>query len=86
MLYGFMIAVVMIVLALAFAPVIQNRNNNAMNLTTSEGEVNGLDCTNSSISNFNKAACNSVDMTLFLYVGGLIFLAGTVIAAKIIFN
>ena len=86
MIYGFMIAICLIVMALALAPMLKNRTDNAMNLTTSEGEVQGLDCTNSSISTFNKAACNSVDMTLFLFIGGMIFLAGAIITARIIFS
>lgn len=84
--YGFMIAVTLIVLTLAIAPTLKNRTDNARNLTSSEGEILGLDCSNSSISTFNKAACTSTDMTLFLFVGGMIFLAGAIITARVIFS
>ena len=44
----------------------------------------GLDCGNSSISTFNKGACVVVDLTIFHFIGGLIFIAGAVIVAKLI--
>lgn len=84
--YGFMIAVTLIILALAVAPMLKDRTDNARNLTIQEGETQGLDCSNSSISTFNKAACTSTDMTLFLFIGGMIFIAGAVATAKILFS
>lgn len=86
LIYGFMIAVCLIVLALALAPMVKNRTDNARNTTTEEGEELGMDCSNSSISTFNKAACVSTDMTLFLFIGGMILLAGAVATARIIFG
>jgi hypothetical protein len=81
-----MIALTIIVLSLALAPALKNRTDNARNLTTEEGEVNGLDCSNSSISSFDKVTCTSTDLTLFVFIGGMIFIAGAVATAKIIFN
>lgn len=86
LIYGFMIAVVLIILALALAPMVKNRTDNARNLTIEEGGINGLDCSNSSISNFNKTSCIAVDMTQFLFIGIVIFIAGAIITAKIIWT
>jgi len=46
----------------------------------------GLDCDNSSISNFDKATCIATDLMLFYFIGFLIFLAGAVITAKFVFG
>ena len=73
-----MIALVFIILALAFAPVIKEFSDDAQN-TTSQTQV-GLDCSNSSISNFDRANCLFVDYMNPLFVGFLIF-AGAAIAA-----
>jgi hypothetical protein len=46
----------------------------------------GLDCSNGSISNFDRATCLATDLTLFQFVGGLIFMAGALVTARIIFG
>jgi len=46
----------------------------------------GLDCSNSSISSFDKGACLVSDLSLFQFIGGLIFIAGSIITAKLIFS
>ena len=46
----------------------------------------GLDCSNSSISTYDKGACMVADLTIFHFIGGLIFIAGAVLTAKLIFQ
>lgn len=75
------IAVVVILLALAFTPVIKQFADDARNSTTST-QV-GLDCSNSSISNFDKASCIAVDVFNPYFTGFLIFIAGAFLVAKI---
>lgn len=81
--FGLMMGVVIIILALALAGPIKQSVDTARNTTTESGEP-GLDCTNSSITQEQKAACVAADLTLFYFVIGLIFIAGIVITAKIV--
>ena len=76
-----MLAVCFLILALAFAPVIKQFTDSARNSTT-ETQV-GLDCGNTSISNFDKANCLFVDSFNPYFVGFLILFAGAIIVAKI---
>lgn len=84
MIYSIMLAVVVIILALALAPVGKTFINSAMN--NSVGDTIGLDCNNDSISNFDKATCVITDFSLFYFFGGLIFIAGILITGRIIFT
>lgn len=77
-----MIAIVVIILALAFAPVVKQFADTARNSTT-ETQI-GLDCSNSSISDFDKANCLYVDYQQPLFIGFLVFLAGAIIVARLI--
>ena len=77
--YGLMLGLVIVILALALAGPIKERVEETM----SSGN---LDCSNSSISNFDKATCLATDLTLFQFVGGLIFIAGSIVAARIVFS
>jgi len=77
-----MIAIVFIVLALAFAPAMKQFGDNARNVS-SDTQV-GLDCSNSSISNYDKASCNAVDLFNPYFMGFLVFGAGAIIAARIV--
>lgn len=79
-----MIAIVFIILALAFAPVTKEFTDTARNPTTDTSV--GLDCGNSSISNFDKASCVFVDMFNPYFTGFLIFMAGVIIAAKVYYG
>lgn len=76
MFYAFMIGLVIIVLALALAPVVKEQVDTTRN-------TDNLNCTNPDINNYDKAACYVADLTIFHFVGGLIFIAGMVIGAKI---
>jgi len=77
-----MIAIVFIISALAFAPSIKQFTEEARNSTT-ETRI-GLDCSNSSINDYDKANCVFVDYLNPYFVGFLIFLGGAIIAAKAI--
>lgn len=77
-----MIALVFIILALAFSPVIKQFSDNARNQTT-DTQV-GLDCSNASISDFDRANCLFVDYMNPYFTGFLIFAAGAIIVAKLI--
>ena len=90
--YTLMLGILVLVLALALAGPVKEvvdstRNQSTSVLYTNQSESNpGLDCTNSSISNFDKGACLVSDLSLFQFIGGLIFIAGAIITAKLIFN
>jgi len=79
-----MLGVVVIILALSLASVGKEFINDAMNTSTSDAI--GMDCGNSSISSFTKAACVVTDFSMFYFYGGLIFIAGVIITGRIIFT
>jgi len=83
LIYGLMLGLTVLFLALALAPAVSNSVVSAMNQTV--GDTVGLSCDNSTISNFDKAACVATDLTLLYFIGGLIFIAGAVVTAKFIF-
>ena len=82
--YTLMLGMLIIILALALAPVVIESTTGAMN--ASSGDTQGLDCTNESISNFDKAACIAVDLSGFYLIGALIFIGGLIITAKVTFG
>ncbi len=82
--YGLCLGLLVLILALALAPSVQYTTDSAMNATS--GDTTGLDCDNSSISNFNKATCVATDISLFWFIGSLIFIAGVIITSKIVFD
>jgi len=82
--YGIMIGLVIMILAMALAPAGKYFISSTMN--ASVGDTIGLDCGNTSISNFDKAACVVTDFSLFYFFGGLIFIAGILISGRIIFS
>ena len=79
---GLMLAIVIIILALALAPAVKEANDIARNESTDTSI--GLNCSSDTISDYDKAACTSSDLTLFYFVGMLIFIGGAVLAAKIV--
>jgi len=83
--YSLMLGIVIIVVALALAGPTKDIIDSARNETTDEGQL-GLNCSSSAISNFDKGACIVSDLTIFHFIGGLIFIAGSVITAKLIFS
>jgi len=82
--YGFMLGLTVLVLALALSPSVRDFTTGAMNQTV--GDTIGMDCSNESISDFTKAGCVVTDLSLFYFIGTLIFVAGTIVTAKIIFG
>jgi len=83
--YTFMLALTVVILALALAGPISETVSNVRN-ETYEGSNVGLNCSDTSISNYDKAACVASDMSIFYFVGGLIFVAGMIIAARLVFG
>jgi len=82
LIYGLMLGLVIIILALSLAPTGQQVISEAMNQSTSNAI--GLNCSNSTISNFDKAACVVTDFSLPYFFGGLIFIAGAIIVGRIL--
>lgn len=81
-LVAIMVAIVFIILALAFAPAIKSFITDARSPSTDTSV--GLDCSNSSISNFDKANCVVTDSFLPYFVGFLIFAGGAILGAKLL--
>lgn len=77
-----MFAIVVLLLALAFAPILKQFTEDAMASDTTDSI--GLDCANSSISNFDKATCTAVDVGQSYFFWGLIGIAGVIIGAKLL--
>ena len=80
----FMIGLVVAILALALAPAVKQATDTARGNSTNNSL--GLDCSNDSISNFNKAACVATDITLPYFIGFLLLLAGAIVIGKIMFQ
>lgn len=80
--YSFMLGVVVIVLALAFAPTLKVFTDTARSNSTDTNV--GLGCTNSSISDYDKGACTIVDLNMPYFIIGIVSLAGIVIGARVI--
>lgn len=81
--YGFMLGIVIFVLALALAPVVSEFTTSAMNDTV--GDTIGLNCSGTS-DNFIKATCIVTDLSLFYFIGVLVFIAGAVVTARYLFG
>lgn len=77
-----MIAATVIILALAMAPAIKQSSEVSMS-PSSDTNV-GLDCSNQSISDYDKANCVMVDLALPYFFWGLLGLAAIIIGAKVI--
>jgi Trk-type K+ transport system membrane component len=83
--YSLMLGITILIVALSLAFPVKQQVDSIRNTTTLDGSQ-GLDCTNTSISNFDKGTCIVADLTIFHFVGGLIFIALAVLGAKIIFT
>lgn len=81
--FTFMIAVVIIVLAIAFAYPLKQHFDNVRGPNTDTNS--GLDCSNSSIADYQKAQCIITDASLPFFVFGLLAIAGLIIAARVAF-
>jgi len=79
--FGLMLGMVVIILALALAPAVAEFTNNA------RATVTGMNCAyTNNISTFVRAACVATDMSLFYFIAFLIFLGGAVVTAKFAFG
>lgn len=74
---AFMLAVVVIILGLAFAFPVNEGTTNART---------AMDCSNSSIDDFTKAGCLVADIGQGYFILGILAISGTVIAARVIFQ
>jgi hypothetical protein len=77
---AFMLGIVVLILALAFAKPVNEITTLAMNETS---EIGGMNCTGT-IDNFVKAGCITADLGQAYIIGGLIALAGIIIGARLI--
>jgi cellobiose-specific phosphotransferase system component IIC len=77
--YGLMLGITILVLALALSPAVRDFTTGAMNDTVSD--TIGLNCSGTT-DNFIKATCIVTDMSLFYFIGILVFMAGAVVTAK----
>jgi len=84
LLYGVMLGLTIVILALALAPAASESAGRAMNVTV--GDTIGMDCTNSSISDFTRAACYATDISVSYFIAILLFIGGAAITAKIVFS
>jgi hypothetical protein len=82
-LYGMMLGILIIILALALAPSVRDFTKTAMNNT--DGDTVGLDCNNASISNYDKGTCIITDSINFYFIGALILIGGGFFTYKILF-
>lgn len=87
MFFTLMIGLTVLILAMALAfplkEVIDNTTNYTGNASTSYANQT-LSCNNDSISTFDKGACIVSDLSMFYFIGGLIFLVGSILAAKVL--
>ena len=65
---GFMVMMTILVLTLGMAAPVKNFVDVSRNATN-------MDCDNPTISNFDKAACVTIDMGIFYFIAGMIALA-----------
>jgi len=79
--YLMMLAVIVIILAIALANPLKEFVNDAR--APSSDTAVGLDCNNSTISDFQKAQCTLTDLSLPYFIIGLVGLAGIIIGAKL---
>jgi hypothetical protein len=84
-LVGIMIAALVIVLALALAPSMLQFTNGAMNETSVTGG-NGLNCTSTLISDYDKGACVLIDLFTPIFFIILLGVAGIIITLKLILD
>lgn len=77
---GLMLCLTIVILALALAAPIKQATDGARQSSTED--TIGMNCSDSSISNYDKIACISTDLSLPLFVGIMIFIGGALLGAK----
>ncbi len=73
--FGFMIMIVMIILTFGMAPMVKEIIDQSRNSSN-------MDCNNSSISDFDKVACVTIDMGMFYFIAGMIALGIAVFVSR----
>ena len=81
--FSMMMTVVIIVLALALASPTKTFTDGARNTTDVLGGQ-GLDCSNASISSYDKGACILTDLSLPYFILGLIGIGAAFMGAKFV--
>lgn len=82
--YTLMLSAVVIVLALALAVPVKQTVDDAR--SPSDNESVGLDCNNSTISDFQQAQCLLTDLATPYFFFGFLAIAGVVIGAKLLID
>jgi len=82
MIFLLMFGVVVIILALSFAKPLNQFTEIARNQTN--GDQIGLDCDNTSISDFDQGTCVIIDTYTPYFIGFLIAFAGAVIIGRLV--
>ncbi len=72
---GFMVMMAVIVLTFGVAPMVKEIVDDTRNSSN-------MDCNNSSISDFDKVACVTIDMGMFYFIAGMIALAIAVFVSR----
>ncbi len=72
---GFMIMMAIIVLTFGTAPMVKE-------IIDQSRDSNNMDCDNSSISDFDKVACVTIDMGMFYFIAGMIALGIAVFISR----
>jgi len=78
----FMLAIVVIILALAWAVPVNEMTTLAMNETS---EIGGMNCTLTS-DDYVKAGCWVADLGQGYFIGGILAIAGIIIAGRMFFS
>lgn len=81
-LLALMLGAVILVVTIALSPVIKEISVEARNV--SSGDRIGLDCGNSSISDFDKSTCVITDLYLPYFLISVLGLVGILVGARII--
>ena len=76
----FMVAAVIVLLAIYLAPSVNEINNMVRNETSSIG---GMNCSGTT-DDFVKAGCWVTDLSQAYFIGGILALAGVIIAARVL--
>ena len=71
-----MLGIMTFIVALVVSPVMKDE------VTTTMGATSGLDCTNSTISTFQKATCTTVDFGYFYFISILVAISIAFVAGK----
>ena len=79
-----MLSIVIIILALAFAGPLKTTFEGIAAPNTNSSQ--GLDCANTSISDFDKATCSSLDIAMPMFIGAMIAIAGAIVGARLLFS